>query len=398
MFSTQYTRVFFGGSSSGKSWFILSQELPLSVLSEGRNYIVARKVGATNRKSTYNQVLKGIEILGLSEFFRVNKTEQTITCTYNNSQIFFVGLDDPEKLKSITPHHGVITDVVMEEATEFDYADYKQLTKRLRGIGGGHKKRFTICFNPIYKSHWIYKEFFIGCWDDNSRIYCDDKKLILKTTYIDNLNFLATDDVYQLENEKDPYWYEVYTLGNFGVLSGVIFKNWRIEDFAKSRHFSDVRFGVDFGFTNDPTVFLCVAIEGKTIYVYNELYEAGLQIDDLSRTIKPITQQGTVWCDSAEPRSIAAMKMHGLRAEKVSKSFSKTYRLQLMQQYEIVFDSRCKHGPEEFSLYSWREDKYGLKSNEPEDRNDHCADALYYAIEKYLEYKYGEKGRIINQR
>lgn len=204
------TQIFYGGSSSGKSFF-LSQRVVIDVL-KGRNYLVVRNVANTVRHSVYNQIVKAIIELGVKHLFNVSKSEMTITCKLNNKQILFAGLDDVEKLKSVTPVDGVLTDIWIEEATEIAYEAYKQLTKRLRGITDNTiKKRVIFSFNPIIKEHWIYKEFF-GRWDDGKNIYRDDDLVILKTTYKNN-NFLTEDDIKALENEKDRYFYEVYTLG-----------------------------------------------------------------------------------------------------------------------------------------------------------------------------------------
>lgn len=208
MESSTRTQVFYGGSSSGKSYF-LAQRTVIDVM-KGRNYLIVRNVAKTLRNSVYNQIVKTILSMGLSKQFNITKGDITITCKRNNKQILFAGLDDVEKLKSVTPIDGVLTDIWIEEATETAYESYKQLTKRLRGESR-FSKRVIFSFNPIVKEHWIYKEFFTN-WIDSDTKYHDDKLLILKTTYKDN-KFLTEDDIYSLENETDKYFYEVYTLG-----------------------------------------------------------------------------------------------------------------------------------------------------------------------------------------
>lgn len=201
-------QIFFGGSSSGKSYFLASRVV-LDVLN-GRNYLVCRSVASTIRVSCWNEIAKAIANSGLQKYFEIQKSAMAITCLLNGAQILFAGLDDVEKVKSITPAKGVITDIWVEEATEIARNDYKQLEKRLRGKSD-HNKRITLSFNPILRSHWIFKEFFDG-WDDEKRKYEDDNLLILKTTYKDN-RFLTAEDVYRLENEKDEYYRDVYTFG-----------------------------------------------------------------------------------------------------------------------------------------------------------------------------------------
>lgn len=156
--ATDRVQIFFGGSSSGKSNFVASRlalDLPI-----GRNYIVCRNVGRTLRQSSFQEVIKAIRKFNLSGLYSVNKTDLTITCR-NGYQAIFRGLDDVEKIKSTTPVRGVLTDVWVEEATETQRSDIKQLFKRLRGKTD-KPKRITFSFNPIMKNSWIHEDYFAG--------------------------------------------------------------------------------------------------------------------------------------------------------------------------------------------------------------------------------------------
>ena len=145
----------------------------------------------------------------MSKFYSINKTDMVITCKLNNKQIMFAGLDDVEKVKSITPKDGVLERIFVEEATEIKYEAYKQLCKRLRGRSV-MSKHVVMAFNPILKTHWIYKEFF-GKWLDNKNKYEDRDITILKSTYKDNL-FLTEEDRARLEDESDSVSYTHLTL------------------------------------------------------------------------------------------------------------------------------------------------------------------------------------------
>lgn len=202
------TQIYFGGSSSGKSYF-LAQRTVLDVLANQRNYLICRAVASTLKRSVFNEIVKAISNFKLSKLFLINKTDMTITCI-NGYQILFAGLDDVEKIKSITPQKGVITDIWIEEATEITYQAFKQLNKRLRGKTKVNK-RMILSFNPIYKTHWIFTQFFL-LWDDTKNTFESEDLFILKTTYIHN-KFLTKGDIKELENEIDKYYYEVYTLG-----------------------------------------------------------------------------------------------------------------------------------------------------------------------------------------
>ena len=166
---------------------------------------------ATIRLSTFNELTKAIISMNVQKYFNINMSNLTITCKRNNKQIMFYGCDQIEKVKSITPKDGVLTDIFIEEATEINYNSYKQLRKRLRGRSDV-LKRITLAFNPILKSHWLYKEMFARVWRDDINIYEDENMLIVKTTYKDNM-FLEPDDIAELENETDPFYYNVYSLG-----------------------------------------------------------------------------------------------------------------------------------------------------------------------------------------
>ena len=305
-------QIFFGGASSGKSCFLATRAV-LDTL-QGRSTLVIRQVARTLRTSCWNEIGKAAARLGLTGCFRFNKTEMTVTARNNGAQLLFVGLDDVEKIKSISPAGGALTDIWIEEATEISYADFKQLDKRLRGQSR-HEKRLTLSFNPVYKTHWIYREFF-GGWDEGGRAYQSDTVSILKTTYQDNA-FLTADDRAALENERDPYYRQVYTLGDWGVLGDVIFRAWRQED-LRARAAAEERalYGLDFGFAADPCACVRCAYDRarRRVYVYDEICERGLTNDQLAARLRAFAGSAYVVCDSAEPKSIADLRRCGVSA------------------------------------------------------------------------------------
>lgn len=381
------TQIFYGGSSSGKSFF-LSQRTIIDVI-QGRNYLILRNVAKTIRNSVYNQIVKTIIAMGLTSKFIITKGDMTITCRSNNRQILFAGLDDVEKLKSITPISGVLTDIWIEEATETAYESYKQLTKRLRGVSEDNlPKRVIFSFNPIVKEHWIYREFF-GNWEDNKNSYEDEKLCILKSTYKDN-RFLTEDDIYALENETDKYFYEVYTLGNWGVLGKVIFANWRVEDLSEQiPKFDNIFNGLDFGFSSDPNALIRahVDMKRKKLYVFDELYKAGMHDDELAEELHSRIGTQYVTCDSAEPKSIDDLNRRGIRAMGAIKGAdSINYGIRFLQGFEIIIDVKCQNFKNEIQAYHWAEDKYGNTLRRPVDKDNHLLDALRYATES-LQYE-----------
>ena len=238
------TQIIYGGSSSGKSYAI-AQRVVLDTI-RGRNTLVIRKTSNSMKSSCFNEILSKISDFGLMYLFKVSLGDFTITCLDNNKQIIFKGLDDPEKIKSIRPISGVLTDIWIEEATQISYDDFKLLKTRLRGATP-FKKRITLSFNPIIKTHWIYKQFFEGFWQDDKQFVQNDTLSILKTTYKDN-SFLTQDDIQRLEAETDPYYRNVYLMGNWGVLAGAVFNNYEVKDFDPDS-FANYRYGLDWGFS-----------------------------------------------------------------------------------------------------------------------------------------------------
>lgn len=387
-----FIQIFFGGSSSGKSFF-LSQKVVLDNLN-GCNWLICRNVGNTIKKSVFNEITKAISRMNLSQYYRINRSDMVITCTLNNRQILFAGLDDPEKIKSVTPVDDVLHRVWVEEATETKREAYMQLKKRLRGKTASNiSKCIMLSFNPILRSHWIYTEFF-NEWADDAKLYendnygaTGDKKgyslCILKTTYKDNM-FLTKDDRELLENESDPYYYQVYTLGNFGVLGHIVFKNWKVEDLSEQiPHFDNIRCGLDFGWIDETAMIkLHLDKRRKKIYIFGEVYQQYMTDDELLKTAKKFVGDNYVICDSAAPKSIDFLANNGVRAVGAVKGADSIIRgIRWLQDYEIIVDVNCPFIRQELELYHWTEDRNGNVLEKPVDANNHLIDSLRYSLE-----------------
>ena len=385
------TQIFYGGASSGKSVFVIAQRTIIDILGGGRNYLVCRAVGKYLRKSVFNEIEKTIKEWGLSSEFTIHKTEMTITCA-NGYQIIFIGLDDEEKIKSITPAKGALTDILVEEATEISEPIFKQLNKRLRGLdlsANAKPKRITLVFNPILKSHWIYKMFFAPImWEEDQTEYSDGKLSILKTTYKDN-KFLTRDDREALEDETDPYYHDVYTLGNWGVLGDVIFTNWKVQDLSDIREgFDNIKHGLDFGFSSDPVYYGRSHFNKnkKIIYILDEYSDLEVSDEQLADEIKDYVEYDTVVCDSAEPKSIAKLNELGISAIGARKGpDSIRFGIKWLKSCTIIIDSSCVKAKQMIELYQWKKNKYGERTSTPLKKDDHFIDQLRYAYEDEME-------------
>ena len=212
--------VFYGGAGSGKSYFIAERYIYKLLKSKRFNLLVIRATGKSNRDSTFALFKQVIGKWKLSKHFKINESDLRIKCLLNGNEIIFSGLDDVEKLKSVTFSKGELTDIWIEEASEIQEPDFNQLDVRLRGKGT--KKQIVISFNPIDINHWLKKRFF-DRKDDNIEIF--------HSTYKDN-DFLDEDYKRLLESykETDPYYYDVYCLGQWGVLGKTVFDARKIND------------------------------------------------------------------------------------------------------------------------------------------------------------------------
>jgi len=375
-------QIFFGGASAGKSQFIVGQRTVWDLLKGGRNYLIVRNVARTSRGSTFNQIKQVINDWKISHLFKINKSDMTITCA-NGYQVLFDGLDDVEKLKSVLPEQGVLTDIIVEEATETKQDDITQLQIRLRGRAE-KPKRLSLLFNPILQSHWIHEEYFKGIFHEGDRVYHDDGLLIFHSTYKDN-RFLEPEDIKNLENQKSAYHYEVYTLGKWGVLGGVIFTNWTIDDLSNMiPTFDNIKNGLDFGFAEDPAAFNRLHYDRmrKKIYIFEEMHEYGYTNPMIANWLSPVVGKEYVVCDSAEPKSIQELRNEGINAIGAKKGKDSVHHgIQFLQQHEIIIDRNCQETINEFQQYQWKKLRTGETTNIPTDKNNHHIDELRYALE-----------------
>lgn len=378
------TQIFYGGSSSGKSFF-LAQRAVKDLLQGGRNYLITRQVSNTVRSSVFNEICKAITAHHANHLFEIRTGDMEITCL-NGYQMLFKGLDDEEKIKSVTPKKGVITDIWQEEATENTYEATKQLGKRLRGMANV-PKRHILSFNPIYKTHWIYEHFFKPInWSESQKEYQDDHLSILKTTYKDN-QWLMPDDIYALENEGDEYYRQVYTDGDWGILGDAILTNWKTDDLSDHSQFTNVRNGLDFGYSADPNAFTRSHYDpaNKRIYVFSGWHQNKMTNPMIADRIKPEIGQEALFCDSAEPKSIQELKDHGIDARAVKKGKdSLLYSIKWLQKHEIIVDEKLQGLVNELTTWQWKKDKDGVSLPIPVDKDNHYIDSIRYALE--IEY------------
>jgi len=361
-------KVVYGGSGSSKS-FSYYQHLIIQLLEEkNHDFLILRKYGTTIEQSVFNGIKGIIQTWGLADYFTFTKRPYVITNNITGVKMLLMGVDDPEKLKSIVN----IKRVLLEEATDFTFADFKEINRRVRGIEG---IQIGLCFNPISHTHWIKKHFF-----DTPEI--NKNTSVVKCSYQDN-EYLTQEDIDQLHQLKliDEMDYKVYVLGEWGILTNrLIFKNWSECDSIPGEA-KELPTGLDWGFANDPTAIVKVYKLENTLYLDEVCYETGLTNDVIAERLKQANIKNYIVADSAEPKSIQELRKHNLNVYAVKKyPGSIKDGIKLMKGYQIKVTSRSKNIITEFENYVYKVDKADNILPDPVDSYNDCIDAIRYVI------------------
>lgn len=379
--------VYYGGAGSGKSYGAC-QKVLLKALNRRRKVLVIRKVGATLKHSIFQLFLDLLAASGILPASRVNRSDFQISLP-NGSQLIFKGLDDPEKIKSITG----ITDIVIEEATELTEEDFLQLNLRLRPLEP--EPQIYLMFNPVSKANWVYGYFCIHPPAD---------ALIIQTTYKDN-RFLTDDYRVELEElqRRNPAYYRIYALGEFATLDKLVYPVWgkrlvTAEEIQGLPLFA----GLDFGYANDPSAIIWGRYdrENRRIYVTGEYAKTGMMNDGVATAIRSLgLAKERIIADAAEPKSIAELRqLYGLsRVAPADKGPDSVMSgIQFIIQHELIIDERCTKTVEELENYTWEKDRRtGEYINKPVDAYNHLLDALRYGLEPFRKPA-PSAGRVVN--
>ncbi|KXT79578.1 Phage terminase, large subunit [Streptococcus oralis] len=373
---SNFTEVHYGGASSGKSHGVI-QKVVFKALSDWkypRKVLFLRKVGATLRDSIFEDVKRCLSAWKVLDLCKINNSDYRIELP-NGAEFIFKGMDNPEKIKSIKG----VSDVVMEEASEFTLDDYTQLTLRLREKK--HKfKQIFLMFNPVSKANWVYNAFFVKS-PKNTAVY--------QTTYKDNrfLDELTRENIEELANRNEAY-YKIYALGEFATLDKLVFPKYEKKLLNKQQlaHLP-AYFGLDYGFINDPSAFMHIRIDdaNRKLYVVEEYVRKGLTNDKIAEAITGLGYaKEQIRADSAEKKSNQELRNSGIRyvidAQKGPGSVMQG--IQYLLQYDWIVDERCVKLIEELENYTWKKDKKTNEYiNEPVDSYNHCIDAIRYALQ-----------------
>lgn len=374
-----------GGAGSGKSVDAHRRIIYKNISAKGHNHLIVRKVAASNDLSTYPLIKACIADWGLWPIFRENKSTRTITNIYNGNQIKFMGLDKVEKIKSITFENGILTDILIEEATEITEKDFTQLNLRLRGRA---KVQFQmdLLFNPVSDTHWMKKRFF-----DNPGPK-KDKIMIHESTYLDN-RFLDAMYVEELEALKyeDKVYYDIYALGKWGMIGNLVFRNLEFGECPYGiDDFDNIYAGMDFGYNHYNAIEI-IGMKDNIKYSIDELYLRHMTNNEIiieNEKKDVLSKRRKCTADSAEPKSIIEWDNAGYYIEGAKKGpDSVKQQISWLNRGRWIIDpNKCPGLTSEVSMYKWKEDKDGNPLDEPVKFKDDGIAACRYAIEELTEF------------
>ena len=376
-------RVVKGGRGSKKStttalWIIYKMmQYPLA------NTLVIRRIFNTHKDSTYTQLKWASNVLGVSHLWKFSKSPLEATYIPTGQKILFRGLDDPMSITSITVEHGHLCWCWFEEAFQvMNEDDFNKVDMSIRGeLPKGYFKQITLSFNPWSEKHWLKKRFFDAE---------DEDVLAITTNYACN-EFLGEDDKKLFEKMKinNPRRYNIEGLGNWGIAEGLVYSNFEELDFnvenIKKRPNVKSAFGLDFGYTNDPTAFIAslIDLDNMEIFIFDEHYQKAMSNKMIADMIKyKGYAKERIVGDSSEPKSIDDIKRQGIYRLKGARKGKDSILngIQYIQDFKIYVHPKCENTLIELSNYVW-DTKEGNVINKPIDDYNHLMDALRYSLE-----------------
>lgn len=348
------------------------------------NLLVIRKTYRTLKDSCFAELKWAIHRLQVDRYWEIKESPLEMTYKPTGQKIYFRGLDDPLKVTSITVDIGCLCWGWIEEAYEvMNEDDFNILDESIRGTTPeGLFKQWTITFNPWNEHHWLKGRFF-DLEDDNT--------LAITTNYLCN-EWLDDADkkVFETMKKNNPRRYQVAGLGNWGIVDGLVYENWEEKEFnlEEIKRIPGIvsRFGLDFGYTNDPTALFCGMLDknNATLYIFDELYRQGMQNKVIYDEVERMGYaKEIITADNAEPKSIDNLYDYGMRRIRPARKGPDSIKngVDYIQGLKIIIHPRCVNFITEISNYTWQEDKFGKKLNKPIDDFNHLMDAMRYALE-----------------
>lgn len=344
-----------GGTRSGKTYNILLWLIfQFSTSNKDKIITICRKTFPSLRASVmrdFFDILRGYDLYR-EEFHNKSSHEYYL----NGNLIEFISLDQPQKIRGRKRNL-----LYINEANELFYEDWQQLIFRTDG-------KIILDYNPSDSFHWIYDKVIPR---DDAEFY--------QTTYKDNpfLDRTIVEEIERLKDTDEDYW-RIYGLGERGSSRATIFQ-FQVVDKPEGEL---IAYGLDFGFTNDPTALVKVYKRGDELYIQELLYHTNLTNIDISDRLTTIGlgRYDEIWADSAEPKSIEELHRRGWNIKPTAKGPDSVMAgIDILKRHKLFVTKDSMNLIKEFQNYKWQEDKNGNLLNRPIDKFNHAVDAIRYA-------------------
>lgn len=350
-----------GGTRSGKTYNILLWIIFEFCTKQNNKVItICRKAFPSLRATVLRDFMTILQTHNLynEKFHNKSNSEYYLF----NNLIEFISLDQPQKIR------GRKRDVLfINEANELYFEDWQQLVFRTQD-------QIILDFNPSDEYHWIY-----------DKVLPREDCAFFKTTYLDNpfVEDSIKAEIERLKDTDEQYW-QIYGLGERAASRSTIFKYSEVTNIPEDANL--IAYGMDFGYTNDPTTLVSVFIREHNMYIKEHLYKTQMTTTDIHKfLLDEKLDRNPIYADSAEPRLIAELRRMGHNIHPSLKGRdSVNAGIDLLKRYKIHILSTSTNAIMEFRNYKWKEDKTGVLINTPEDKNDHIIDPIRYATYSIL--------------
>lgn len=364
--------VMMGGRGSSKTE-TAARILFYRALRRRHRYLVMRKVRRTLNDSVVEVFKRFFTQQGIPFEHHIAEQVMTFKSPAGWSEILFRGIDEPSKIKSIKG----ITSAWLEEATEFSKDEFETIDLSVREAEADYLQ-LILTFNPVESdAPWLKERFFGATPDPDACVH--------RSTILDNPNREVVRrylPILEKLKYQSPEMYQIARLGEWARPEGVIF-DWPVEPLPADIKFDSIFYGVDFGFSIDPAAVVRVYRKADYYWVEELIYEPDLTNQDLAKKLKDfgVGPRDRLYCDAAEPKSIAELNRLGLRALPAPKgqdsvragiNFMRSLKIRIVQGSQNLYN--------EMRSYSWRRDRSGQFTSEPVEYKNHLIDGTRYAI------------------
>jgi len=372
-----------GGARSSKSHSITQVMIQKFINEKKKDFLTTRKTNPALKNTAYKAAIKLLKEYKYYNGLVHNKTDQTIHNPKNGNVWLFTSIDNPERIKSTEFNY-----IHMEEASEFTYDDFMILKLRLSGkCEDGEQNHMYLSLNPSDRNGWI-KEELMEKWDID----------LIESTFLDAIEFLPAEYVSELEGlkEQDPEYYEVYALGKWAELSGIIWgKPEILREFPETK---ETIYGMDFGY-NHPSVLIEVGIDMDlmALYLRELIYETHLTnnqlIDKMKDAIPVDARHREIYADSAEPARIEEIHRAGFNIKAADKGKDSVINgIDMVKRFKLYSLESNIHLNPEFGGYKNKVDKNGKILDEPVKFNDDSCDATRYPVYTHMKERFEALG------